>query len=155
MTGRIEARLRELNIVLPEPPLPLARYLPYRRSGNTLYVAGMVPVEGKTLPYRGKVGIDLDLAAGQSAARLCALNIMALVKHACAGDLDRVTACLRLAGYVNAGPDFTDHPQIINAATDVIVDVFGEAGAHARMALGANSLPMNVAVEIETVWEVR
>lgn len=154
MAGQIEARLQENGIVLPEPPLPAANYVPFTRTGNTLYVSGQVPFENGTLKYVGKVGDDLDEADAKAAARLCGLNIIAVAKHALDGDLDRVRQVLKLGGFVNATPDFTGHPGIINGASDLMVEVFGDAGRHARFAVGAGSLPLGVGVEVDAILEV-
>ncbi len=154
MTGRVDERLRELGIDLPDPIPPVATYVPYVVTGNLVFVSGQVTVGPGGLEYRGQVGSDFSVEDGQAAARLCAINILSQVKDACGGDLDRVTRCVKLGGFVNAAPGFTDHPQVINGASDLMVDVFGDAGRHARFAVGAGSLPLNVAVEIDAVFEI-
>ncbi|MEQ8369836.1 MAG: RidA family protein [Alphaproteobacteria bacterium] len=155
MAGRIAARLSELAITLPEAPPPAANYVPWVRSGNQVIVAGQIPVRDGKRPYVGKLGGGVSNADGQAAARLCAINLLAQVRAAVDGDLDRVVRVLRLGGFVNATADFTEHPAIINAASDLMVEVFGEAGRHARFAVGAPSLPFDVAVEIDGLFEVR
>lgn len=154
MAGRIEARLAELGIELPKAAAPAAAYVPFTLSGRTLYVAGQVTVWNGELRYQGKVGQDFSIEEGQAAARLCGLNLIAQAKAACDGDLDRVARCLKLGGFVNAGPDFHDHPKVINGASELMLQVFGDAGKHARFAVGASSLPFNVAVEIDAVFEL-
>ncbi len=154
MTGRIDARLAELGIELPQAAAPVAAYVPYTRSGNTLYISGQVTVWNGERKFIGKVGQDFTVEQGKEAARLCGLNILAQAKAALGGDLDRVTRVLRLGGFVNSGADFHDHPLVINGASELMRDVFGEAGQHARAAVGAPSLPGNVAVEVDAILEV-
>ncbi|HEY0837403.1 MAG TPA: RidA family protein [Azospirillum sp.] len=154
MAGRIEARLKELGIELPQPAAPVAAYVPYTISGKTLYVSGQVTVWNGERRFLGKVGKDFSVEEGRQAARLCGLNLLAQAKAACGGDLDRVARCLKLGGFVNAGPDFHDHPMVINGASELMVEVLGDAGRHARFAVGASSLPLNVAVEVDGVFEL-
>ncbi len=154
MAGRIEARLAELGIELPQVAAPVGAYVPYTRSGSTLYISGQVTLWNGERRFIGKVGQDFTLEQGKEAARLCGLNIIAQAKAACGGDLDRVVRVLRLGGFVNAGPDFHDHPLVINGASELMTAVFGDAGKHARAAVGAPSLPGNVAVEVDAVLEL-
>jgi len=154
MAGRIETRLKELSITLPDAPTPAANYVPFARSGNLLFIAGQIPMEGGKAQFIGKLGQDLKVEDGQKSARLCALNVIAQVRAALGGDLDKVRRCVRVGGFVNATPDFTDHPQVINGASDVIVQIFGDAGKHARAAVGTSSLPRGVATEVEAIFEV-
>ncbi len=154
MPGVIETRLKDLGITLPPAPAAVASYVPYVRAGNLVFVAGQVPISGGKIVYRGAVGADISVEDASAAARLCALNIIAQVRAACGGDLDRVVRCVKLGGYVNATPEFVDHPKVVNGASELIVEVFGEAGRHARIAVGATSLPLGVAVEIDAVFEV-
>lgn len=154
MSGRIEARLKELGIELPQAAAPLAAYVPTTISGKTLYVSGQVTVWNGERRFIGKVGQEFSVEEGRQAARLCALNIIAQAKAACGGDLDRIARCLKLGGFVNSGPDFHDHPAVINGASELMQDVFGDAGRHARFAVGAPSLPFNVAVEVDAVFEL-
>ena len=151
--SRITERLKELGIELPIPLQPLANYVPYRWSGSLLFVSGQVPVQNGTLPYLCKVGVDLSIEQGQAAARLCAINILAQVNAALNGNLDHVNACLKLGGFVNCAPDFSDQPTVINGASDFMVDVFGDKGRHARAAVGSNALPRNVAVEVDAIFD--
>ena len=154
MAGKIDARLKQLGITLPDAPAPAANYVPAVRSGNLLFVAGQVPVKDGKDQVVGKLGRDVTLEQGQLAARICAINIIAQAKTALAGDLDRVVRCVRVGGFVNAVPEFADHPKVLNGASDLMVEVFGEAGKHARAAVGCGSLPRNVAAEVDAIFEV-
>ena len=154
MTGKIDARLQELGIELPPPAKPAANYVPTVRTGNLVYVAGQVPmVEGRFL-YQGKLGRDFTVEEGQACARLVAINIIAQLKEACEGDLDRVRRAVKLNGFVNCVPDFGEQPHVINGASELMIQVFGEPGRHARSAVGTPGLPFGVAVEIDGVFEV-
>ncbi len=156
MPGKVDARLAELGIVLPTPAAPAANYVPTVRSGNLVFVAGQVTFDAQGKPqFIGKLGREFDVAQGQQAAKLCGINILAQMKAALGGDLDRVVRCVRVGGFVNAVPDFTDHPKVINGASDLLVQVLGDAGKHARAAIGVGSLPLGVACEVEAVFEVR
>ncbi|MCP5433692.1 MAG: RidA family protein [Alphaproteobacteria bacterium] len=152
MSGRIDARLDELGIVLPKALPPAANYVPFTLAGGLLFVAGQVSVTADGRRIVGKVGADLTLEDAHEAARACAINLLAQARLACGGDLDRIAACVKLGGFVNATADFTDHPKVLNGASDLMVDVLGEKGRHARFAVGAASLPFNVAVEIDGVF---
>lgn len=154
MSGRIDARLKELGITLPIPAVPVASYVPFVRSGNLVIVSGQITLADGKPQYIGKLGADLSVEDGQKAAKLCAINLIAQFRAACDGDLDRVTRIVRLGGFVNSTPDFTDHPKVINGASDVMKEVFGEAGQHARAAVGCSSLPLGVSVEVEGMIEV-
>lgn len=154
MSGTIEARLKQLGIELPHPTAPVANYVPYTISGNLVVVSGQISLWGGKAECCGKLGRDIDIPAGQRAARLCALNVLAHLKNACGGDLDRVKQVLRLGGFVNCTADFTEMPQVVNGASNLMVEVFGEAGKHARVAVGVSSLPLGVAVEVEAMFEI-
>lgn len=155
MPTTIAERLRSAGIELPAPAAAATNYVPFRLSGSLLIVSGQLPmVEGK-VRYRGKLGAELGLEEGQAAARLCAVNILAQAKAACAGDLERITGLLRLGGFVACTPDFTDHPKVVNGASDLMVELLGEAGRHARAAVGVPSLPLDAAVEVEALFELR
>jgi enamine deaminase RidA (YjgF/YER057c/UK114 family) len=154
MSGRIEARLKELGIELPQPSAPVANYVPYTVSGNLVVVSGQLCVWNGERRFVGKLGAGIGIADGQQAARLCALNVLAHVRSACGGDLDRVRRCLRLGGFVNCTPDFTEMPQVVNGASDLMVELFGDIGRHARAAVGVSSLPGGVAVEVEAIFEI-
>ena len=148
-----EQRLATLGLELPTPVAPVANYVPFVRHGTSVYVSGQVSVDASG-GVRGVVGEDLDLAAGQAAARLCAVNLIAQFKAACDGDLGRVARIVKLGGFVQAGPTFFQIPQVINGCSDLIVEVFGDAGRHARSAVGVYRLPLNFAVEVDAVIEV-
>lgn len=154
MSSGADARLSELGIALPKPVPAAANYLPTRRCGSLLFVAGQLPVAGGKDQFVGKLGREVSIEQGQQAARLCAINILAQVAAALGGSLERVVGCVRLGGFVNAVPEFRDHPAVVNGASDLMVAVFGEAGRHARAAVGCGSLPRDVAVEVEAVFEV-
>jgi enamine deaminase RidA (YjgF/YER057c/UK114 family) len=154
MPGRVAKRLEELKITLPDTPAPAGNYVPAVRSGNLLFIAGQIPVENGQSRFVGKLGREFGIEDGQKAARLCALNILAQTSRALENDLDRVVRCVRVCGFVNATPEFTDQPQVVNGASDLLVAVLGNAGRHARAAVGCSSLPRGVAAEIEAVFEV-
>jgi enamine deaminase RidA (YjgF/YER057c/UK114 family) len=151
---RIDERLRELAIELPRASTPGANYVPAVRSGNLLFLTGQLSQWNGERRFIGKLGREFDVEQGQQAARLCALNLIAHLREALDGDLDRVVRCVRLAGYVNSVPDFTGQSQVVNGASDLFVAVFGDAGRHTRMAVGVSALPYDVAVEVEGVFEV-
>mmetsp|Transcript_55539 Transcript_55539/g.86285 ORF Transcript_55539/g.86285 Transcript_55539/m.86285 type:complete len:187 (-) Transcript_55539:137-697(-) len=154
MANAIEKRIAELGYKIPEANPPVASYVAWRRSGSTVFISGQIPKHADGL-HTGKLGDSLKLEDGQEAARVCALNIIAQMKAACDGDLSRVKSVLRLEGFVNAAPDFTDHPKVINGASELICEVFGsEVGSHSRFAVGCSSLPLGVSVEIGAVIEV-
>ena len=153
MAGSFDKRLRDLGIDLPAPAAPAASYAATMRSGAQLFVSGQLPVENGAFRCLGKLGADVDLAAGQAAARLCGLNILAQARAAL-GTLDRVGRVVKLVGFVNSTPDFTDQPKVVNGASELMTDVFGDRGQHARSAVGVASLPFGVAVEIEAILEV-
>jgi enamine deaminase RidA (YjgF/YER057c/UK114 family) len=150
----IEARLKELGVSLPTPPLPVASYVPCTISGNIVFVSGQIPIADGAIKYVGKLGVDVPLETGQAAAQLCAINVLAQLKSAI-GDLDRVVKCLKLGVFINAAPDYTQHPEVANGASDLIAAVFGDAGKHARAAVGVGSLPRGVAVEVEAIFEIK
>ncbi len=154
MAGKIEARLAELGIELPEASAPAANYVPYTISGNTLFISGQVTFWNGELRYLGKLGDTISVEDGYQAARLCGLNLIAQMRAAAGGDLGRVARVLKLGGFVNSTPDFTDQPKIINGASDLMVEVFGDAGRHARFAVSAASLPLGVSVEVDAVVEL-
>jgi enamine deaminase RidA (YjgF/YER057c/UK114 family) len=154
MSGTIDARLRQLGIELPEPAAPVANYVPFAVSGNLVFIAGQICQWNGERRFVGKLGGGISITDGQQAARLCALNILAHLRVAAGGDLDRVRRCLRLGGFVNCTPDFTDMPQVVNGASDLMVAVFGDIGRHARAAVGTSSLPGGVAAEVEATFEL-
>lgn len=152
MTGRIHARLQELGITLPTPPTPVASYVSGVITGKTLVLSGAIPMEDGKLKYVGTVGHELTVEDGNAAARLCAINLLAQIEKLIG--LDNVARVVRLGVFVNAVPGFTLQPEVANGASDLMVAVFGDAGKHARSAVGAGSLPRNVAVEIEATIEI-
>jgi enamine deaminase RidA (YjgF/YER057c/UK114 family) len=154
MPGKIDARLAELGVVLPAAAAPAGNYVPYVVSGKLVFVAGQITLQDGEPQFLGKLGREFGVEEGQAAARLCAINILSQLRAAAGGDLDRVSRIVRLGGFVNCTPDFLDQPKVINGASDLVVAVFGEAGKHARAAVGAPSLPLGVAVEIEAVAEL-
>ena len=154
MTGKIDARLKELDISLPSPPTPVASYVPFVISGNLVFISGQVTLAADGLKYLGTVGKDLSVEDGKAAARLCAINTLAQLKAATGGNLDRVKRCVKVGVFVNAIPGFAQQPEVANGASDLFVEVFGDAGRHARSAVGAGSLPRNVAVEVEAIFEI-
>jgi enamine deaminase RidA (YjgF/YER057c/UK114 family) len=153
MPSRIDAKLKELAIELPQASAPVANYVPVVVTGNQAFLAGQVSVWNGEFRHRGQLGRDISVEEGQKAARLCALNILAQLRAAL-GDLDRVRRCVKLNVFVNSTPDFTDQPTVANGASDLIVSVFGDAGKHARSAIGVAQLPRGVSVEIDAVFEI-
>ena len=154
MASTIDDRLRELGVELPAPSLPGANYVQFVRHGNILCVTGQLPKWQEERRFIGRIGAEFDVGQGQEAARLCALNILAVARLALEGDLARIVRCVRVRGYVNGTPDFTSHSQVMNGASDLLVAVLGEAGRHTRVAVGA-TLPYGCAVEVEADFEVR
>ena len=154
MAGKIEARLAELGIALPEAPAPAANYVPYTIGRGTVYIAGQVPFVDGGLRHHGRVGETYTVEEGYAIARICGLNILAQVQAACEGDLDRVVRCLKLGGFVACAEGFGEQPEVVNGASDLMVEVFGDAGRHARFAVGTNALPRNVPVEVDAFFEI-
>lgn len=154
MAGNVERRLTELGIELPHLSAPVANYTPYVITGNLVFISGQGPIGPNGLEWRGKCGTVHNIAQGQKAARLTALNLLAQLHAACGGNLDRVRRCVRIEGYVNASADFTGHPSVINGASDLIVDILGPIGVHSRFAVGAHSLPFDMTVEIAGIFEI-
>jgi enamine deaminase RidA (YjgF/YER057c/UK114 family) len=148
-----ETRLSDLGLTLPDAPAPAANYVPFVQSGKMLFISGQISNSPDGL-IRGKLGADMDVEAGVIAARSCALALIAQARVACGGDLTRIARVVKLTGFVNCTPDFTDQPKVINGASDLMVAVFGDAGRHARAAVGAPSLPLGVAVEVEGIFEL-
>lgn len=152
--SRVEQRLAALGLELPTPPVPIANFVPWRREGTLVFLAGQVNEWNGQVPFVGKLGREFDVAQGRQAAQLCALNLLACLKLACGGDLDRTRSCLRLGGFVNCEPDFEFAPAVINGASDLLVELFGDAGRHARTAVGVASLPRRAAVEVDAVFAI-
>ena len=154
MAGRIDTKLKKLEIELPQAPAALANYVPSVTSGNLVFVSGQLCRDGGGIRYTGKVGEELSVEDGRAAARLCALNVLSVLRDACAGDLDRVRRVVRLGVFVNSAADMTQQPAVANGASDLMVEVFDDAGRHARAAVGCNALPMDSAVEVEGVFAI-
>lgn len=149
----IEARLAELGVTLPDAPAPVANYVGFVQTGNLVHISGQISAN-EAGPIKGKLGADLSAEQGAEAAKRCAISLLAQLKKACGGDLNRVTRLVKLVGFVNSTPDFTDQPKVINGASDFFVEVMGDKGRHARAAVSANSLPLGVAVEIDAIFEI-
>ncbi|MCA8882964.1 MAG: RidA family protein [Rhodobacteraceae bacterium] len=154
MSGTIEARLAELGLTLPPAPAPAANYVPFVQVGDMLHVSGQISSDETGL-ILGRLGAGMDVAAGTKAAERCALALLAQVKAACGGDLDRLVRVVKLNGFVNSDPAFTDQPKVINGASDLLGTVLGDAGTHARSAVGVATLPLGVAVEIDGLFQIR
>ncbi len=149
----IENRLKDLGVSLPEAAAPAANYVPFVKTGNQLYISGQLPMMDGKIQVTGKLGADVDLESGKSAARFCAINLLAQAKAA-TGNLDKVTRLVKIVGFVNSTDEFTDQPQVINGASDFLVEAMGDKGRHARSAVSAASLPFGVAVEIDAIFEI-
>ena len=155
MAGKVAARLKELGISLPAANPPAGNYVPWVRTGNLLFVSGQISMlDGKPGPL-GRLGVEVSLEQGANAARACGLSLLAQGGSALAGDLDRIVRCVKVTGFVAATPEFRDHPKVVNGASDLFAEVLGEAGRHARAAVGMASLPAGVACEVEAIFEVR
>ena len=150
----IEDKLKKLNIILPEPKAPVGAYVATKMVGKLLFISGQISIDENTKLITGKIGKDLNLDQGYNAAKRCGLSIIAHVKSACGGDLDKIKSCVKLTGYVNSTDDFKDQPKVINGASDLIASVFGNAGMHTRAAVSVNSLPLGVAVEVDAIFEL-
>ncbi|HHX88408.1 MAG TPA: RidA family protein [Paracoccus sp.] len=153
MSHAIDQRLAELGLTLPEAPAPAAAYVPYVLSGGIVYVSGQIS-QGANGLIKGKLGADMSTEQGSEAARACALSLLAQLRAACGGDFGRLRRVVKLTGFVNSTPDFTEQPKVINGASELLVEVLGEIGWHARSAVGVASLPLGVAVEIEAIFEI-
>lgn len=154
MSDAIEGRLKELGIVLPQAAAPAANYVPYVISGNLLYLSGQLPMENGKVGVTGHLGRDVDVTGGQRAAELCAINILAQAKAALGGDLGRIKRLIKLNGFVASTPDFVEQHLVINGASNLLANVLGDAGKHARAAVGMAALPFNAAVEIDAILEI-
>ena len=152
--SKIEARLKDLDITLPSPNAPVANYVPYVVSGSLVFISGQVTMSPDGLKFVGKLGADISLEDGKAAARLCAVNLLAQLKAACGGDLDRVRRCVKLGVFVNATPDYYKQPEVANGASELMQEIFGEAGCHSRFVVGVSALPRNAAVEVDGVFEI-
>ena len=152
--GQIDKRLADIGLSLPEAARPMANYVPWVRTGNLVFISGQGPILDGKVNYPGTLGKDVSLEDGVKSARLSAINVLAQLKNAVDGDLDRVVRVVKLLGFVNATADFTDHPKVINGASDLMVEVFGDKGRHARSAVASPSLPMGISTEVEAIVEV-
>ena len=150
----VEEKIKQLNIEIPKSPKPVGAYVAFRIVNKLVYISGQVSFDQNGNLIKGKVGSELSLEKGQEAAKACATNIISQLKSACNGDLEKVKSCIKINGYVNSTDNFLDQPKVINAASELIVNVFGEKGKHARAAVSANSLPLGAAVEIESIFEI-
>lgn len=153
MAGQIEARLKSMGVTLPTPAAPAATYQPTVESRGMLYVSGQVSIDPSGAKFLGKLGKDIDIDTGRQAARVCAINLLSQAKAAL-GDLDRIKRFVKLTGFVNCVPDFTDMPKVVNGCSDFLVEALGDRGAHARSAVGVASLPLGVAIEVEAIIEI-
>lgn len=153
MSGNFEARLAELGVTLGEATAPAANYVPFVQVGETLFVSGQISMENGQM-ITGKIGADMSVEQGAAAAKVCAINLLAQVKAACGGDLDKLVRVVKLTGFVNSTPDFGDQPKVINGCSDFLVEALGDAGRHSRSAVSAGALPFNVAVEIEGIFQI-
>jgi enamine deaminase RidA (YjgF/YER057c/UK114 family) len=149
-----EQRMLELGLALPNVPTPIANFVPFRRDRDRIFLAGQICEWNGEVRYRGKLGVEHGLEEGQEAARICALNLLAALREACGGSLNRVTACLRVGGFVNCAPDYLHVPQVINGASNLIHTLFGDRGLHARTAIGVASLPQGAAVEVDAIFAI-
>lgn len=154
MAGTIEARLVELGIELPGAPAPVSNYMPYVVSDNLVFISGQVTLWNGEIQFIGKIGADMSVEQGYEAARICGLNQIAQVRAACGGDLDRVSKVVKLGAFVNCVDGFTDLPQVVNGASDLMIEVFGDAGRCTRTNVGVSSLPLGFAVEIDGIYEI-
>ncbi len=155
MAGEIQTRLIEMGVELVDPPKPLASYVGFVRHGDLVFVSGQLPLKAGQLTHTGLLGRDVSTEQAALAARQCAINILSQIKLACEGDLERIVQCIRLGGFVASMPDYTDHPKVVNGASDFIGQALGGRGVHARAAVGVAALPLNACVEIEAVFAVR
>ena len=151
---RYEEALAGLGLSFPEPAAPVANFVPSVVTGNLVYISGQIPVRDGEIGFVGKLGRDFDVEQGREAARACALNLLAVLRSACGGDLDRVARCVRLGGFINSTDEFTAQPEVMNGASDLLVAVLGERGRHARTAVSVNALPRGVAVEVDAIFEI-
>ena len=154
MTSKVEQRLRVTGVTIPDAPSPAANYLPFTRTGNLVFVSGQIPFVNGKLETTGTVGGNASVEDAQGQAKICAINLLAQLKVACGGDLDRLVRVVKLTGFVNSTADFGDQPKVVNGASDFLAEALGEAGRHSRSAVSAASLPFGVAVEIEGIFQI-
>lgn len=147
-------KIQSLNISLPKPATPVANYVGYVKSGNMVFISGQLPIKDGELQFIGKVGKEISIEDAIKAAQLCTINILSQLNDACANNLDKVKKCIKLGIFVNGIEEFADHPKVANGASDLIADIFGDKGKHARAAVGSGSLPFNVSVEVDAIFEI-
>lgn len=152
---KIDEKLKSLQIELPQAAAPVANYVGFVKSGNVVFISGQLPAQNGQMQSVGKVGSQVSVDDAKKAARLCAINLIAQLKSACDGDLERVVRCVKLGVFVNGDADFTNHPAVANGASDLMVEVFGDKGKHARAAVGSGSLPLGVSVEVDAIFEIK
>ena len=150
-----DENIKNLGLNIPDLPKALANYAPYKIIGKTIYISGQAPVQNGELIYKGKVGSDISIEEGIEAAKLCVINIIAALKTGLEGDWDKLDSFVKLTGYVNCQDNFTEQPKIINGASDMLVEIFGNQGRHARVAVGSNALPLGIAVEIDAIVKLK
>jgi len=150
-----DENIKNLGLNIPDLPKALANYVPYKIIGKTIYISGQAPVQNGELIYKGKVGSDISIEEGIEAAKLCVINIIAALKTGLEGDWDKLDSFVKLTGFVNCQDNFTDQPKIINGASDMLVEIFGDQGRHARVAVGSNALPLGIAVEIDAIVQIK
>ena len=146
--------IKKLNLEIPDAPAPVGAYVAYKKVGNLLYISGQLPISNEGKIIKGKIGKDLTLEDGQKASKFCAINIIAQVKKALNGDLDKVKNCIKITAFVNSTDNFTDQPKVINPASEILSTIFGDKGKHTRAAVSSNSLPLGAAVEIDAIFEI-
>ena len=146
--------IKKLNLSIPEAPAPVGAYVAFKKIGNLLYISGQLPISNEGKIIKGKIGKDLTLEDGQKASKFCAINIIAQVKKALNGDLDKVKNCIKITGFVNSTDSFTDQPKVINPASEILSIIFEDKGKHTRAAVSSNSLPLGAAVEIDAIFEI-
>ena len=151
----IYENLKKLNIIIPKPPDPVGAYVAYKKTSNLLFISGQISIDASGNIIKGKLGKELTIDQGQAAAKLCAINIIAQAKKACDERLETIRNCIKLTGYVNSTNEFNDQPKVINGASEIISAVFGENGKHTRAAISANSLPLDAAVEVDAIFELK
>ena len=151
---KIENKIKDLKLVLPEAKAPVGSYVASKIAGNLLYISGQISINEKGELIKGKVGKDLSTNDGYEAAKRCGLSIIAQLKKACDGDFSKIKSCVKLTGFVNSTDDFTEQPKVINGASDLIVSLFGDTGMHTRAAVSTNSLPLGVSVEVDAIFEL-
>ncbi|HEX4352168.1 MAG TPA: RidA family protein [Polyangiales bacterium] len=152
--AEIENKLAALGLSLPPPPKPIASFIPYRVAGGIVYLAGQTCERDGSMAYQGRVGIEVELADARMAAQLCGLNLLAALRAACAGDLDRVARCIRVGGYVQSSTGFAHVPRVVDGASELFIALWGDEGRHARTAIGVATLPLNAAVEVDAIFEL-